>query len=176
MTLFSGHPARRPWACLLLLPFLAACDSVTAPEAPAPPVDALDGASVSASAVASNERFPIGLVVPADVCPGGNERIVVEGFQHALVFSGPTRTGVHFNPSNLRGESVPSGHKYVATGPSQRTTVEARSGVTVTKQFSVIFFLSGPGPSLKLWSMLKMVIDPDGDVTTEIGLTRAECV
>lgn len=176
MTLFSGHPVRRPWACLLLLPFLAACDSVSAPETPASPVDALDDASVSASAVASNERFPIRLVVPPDICPGGNELIVVEGFQHALVFSGPTRTGVHFNPSNLRGESVPSGHKYVATGPSQRTTVEAPSGVTVTKRFSVIFFLSGPGPSLKLWSMVKMVFDADGDVTTDIVLTRAECV
>lgn len=162
-------------ACVVaVLLAAAACDT---PTAPSPAAAAVEAPPVLSSAVAQNERVPLTFVVPADACPvpPGNELIVTEGFTHVLRQDGPNRVGVHFAPNNLQGVSIPSGFKYVATGPSHRVTLETSSGIVKQKFFSVINLMSARGTDVRVFALLKLFLDPDGNLDVRVDVLRAEC-
>lgn len=172
------NPVRRPRSAAWVLAALlaaAACDTPTAPEA----TETVRGEAPAprASAVLQNNRAPLTFVVPADACPvpPGNELIVTEGFMHILRHDGPNRVGVHFAPNNLQGVSIPSGFKYVATGPSHRVTLETSSGIVKKKFFSVINLMSARGTDVRVFSLVKLFLDADGNLDVRVDVRRAEC-
>lgn len=143
-------------------------------ESPTVPSERAVG-SESTELGATSTRVPLTFVVPPDFAGCGNELIVTEGYHHVLEQDGPRRFIIQFNPNRLLGQSVPSGFKYVATGPSRRGEVVAASGVTIHEMLSVIKLQSGKGINLDAFTLFKTVIDANGNVTTEVLVQQASC-
>lgn len=167
---------RRPGGAGCLVALVLAATACDTPTVPRPATTRDEAPPIKLSAVEQNERVPLTFVVPADACPEppGNELIVTEGFTHLLRQDGPNRIGVHFAPNNLQGASVPSGFKYVATGPSHRVSLETSSGVVSETFFSVINLMSARGTDIRVFSRFTLFLE-DGDLTVRVAVNRAEC-
>ena len=149
---------------------LAACDAPQGALAPA------DRPSAAAVAVHHIQRLPV-VVNGWVACTG--DFIELTGTL-LLVYSSTTnengeRTLQHAAYSDLKGEGVPSGTKYVAGWAGTRQMVFTRGADAITTATTASLITLGQGPNLLAHITMHFTFTPDGEPTAEVRHFATEC-
>jgi hypothetical protein len=125
-----------------------------------------------------NDSIPY-LFVVGNPCTG--EPVLLSGTLHRLVHVTTDENGgfhfySHFQPMGISGEGLLSGRKYHGTGGTINMTNDS-SGPHVEDSFVNNFKIvgQGPGGNWMVHTNTHFTIDANGNITTNIVNTSAEC-
>src|SRR5689334_15050025 len=138
--------------------------------------------AASALTITTNDFVPFAQVAFVPCANGGaGEQVLISGTlhieQHITINDNRATIKSHFQPQGAGGVGLTTGDVYNATGVTQEVdTVPLTNGAaefTFTNNFRIIG--QGPGNNLLVHQTIHTTINANGDVTSVVSNTSAEC-